>query len=270
MATNVLSIEPMTAGFGAVVRDLDCTRLDEGTKAALRDAWRNYRVLIFRNSVKNDDELVALGATFGDLIPSRFASPLTTRSEVMIISNILVDGKLAGGLPDGEIEWHYDGMHQATPYKGAILYATEVPRHGGETRFADMCRAYEMLPDALKRRLEGLTAASSYDYNAAASAVKQISSTAPRAVHPVVRDVADTGRKAIYVAKLMTDRILEVDEAESREILDALYAYMDAAPAYEHPWTVGDAVLWNNHSVVHARNDFSAAERRLLKRVTIT
>jgi taurine dioxygenase len=269
MPTHTLTLEPLANGFGALVSGFEPASIDADLQRALREAWSTHRVLIFRDVVRSDDDLVALGRAFGDLLPSRFASPLTKRPEVMVISNILVDGKLAGGFPDGEIEWHYDGMHQASPYTGAILYATEVPSAGGETRFADMCRAYDGLPEELKARLGGLTASSTFDYAAQDAADKKISDDAPRAVHAVARELPN-GTTSIFVAKLMTDRILEVDEAESAEILGKLYAQM-ARPefAYEHGWRVGDAVLWDNRCVVHARNDFSDQERRLLKRVTI-
>jgi taurine dioxygenase len=270
MSVTALSIEPLSGDLGAIVRGVDCNSIDGVTASELLRAWRERRVLIFRDVVRNDDDLASLGSVFGDLIPSRFASPLASRSEIMVITNVVVDGKVAGALPDGEMEWHYDGMHQSTPYSAAILYAVTVPSKGGETSFANMCRAYEELPKPLKKRLNGLTASSSYDYTAQAGTGKEISAQTPQAVHSVIRDLPESGEKAIFVAKLMTDRIIEVDEAESRELLSALYEQMDLPQfAYEHKWQVGDAVLWDNRCVVHARNDFDSSEHRLLKRVTI-
>jgi taurine dioxygenase len=265
-----LTIEPLDAPLGAEVHGVDCTRLDASTAQTLRAAWQRHRLLIFRDVVRNDDDLVVLGKAFGDLVPSRFVSPLATRPEVMVVSNILVDGKLAGGFPDGEIEWHYDGMHQKTAYTGAILFAQEVPSKGGETRFADMRKAYASLPSELKPRLEGLTALSTFDYSAQDPKDKKIADDAPRAVHPIVRELPETGEKAIFVARLMTDHIMELEKPEGDAILGQLYAQMNRPEfAYEHDWRVGDAVLWDNRCVVHARNDFSDQERRLLKRVTI-
>jgi taurine dioxygenase len=268
--TNALSIAPLSGSIGAIVSGIDCSLLDGETVAALRDVWHKYRVLIFRDTVRTDDDLVALGASFGELLPSRFASPLASRPEIMVITNVRVNGEVAGALPDGEMEWHYDGMHQTNPYSAAILFATAIPSRGGETSFANMCLAYETLPEKLKQRLTGLTARSSYDYSAQAGSGKKVTDGAPQAVHPVVRELPETGEKAIFVAKLMTDRVLEVEEAESDEILGQLYAHMNRPEfAYEHKWRLGDAVLWDNRCVAHARNDFDANEERCLKRVTI-
>jgi taurine dioxygenase len=269
MAVRTVGIDPLPT-FGATVSGVDCKAIDAELAQQLRDAWQTHRLLIFRDAVHDEDDLVALGATFGDVLVSRQESPLTTRPEIMVITNVRVDGKVAGVLPDGEMQWHFDGLHQTVPYRGSILWALSVPSRGGETRFADMCRAYEALPESMKQRLAGLTARNSYDYAAADVTEKKIAADAPIAVHSVVRDIPETGRKAIFVAKLMTDRINEVDEAESREILTFLYEHM-ARPefAYQHHWSVGDAVLWHNHSLAHARTDFDPSEERMLKRVTL-
>lgn len=60
------TIEPLPDAFGATVFGLDCGSLDDATATALREAWRKYRVLIFRDVVKSDDDLVTLGRCFGD------------------------------------------------------------------------------------------------------------------------------------------------------------------------------------------------------------
>ena len=38
---------------------------------------------------------------------------------------------------------------------------------------------------------------------------------------------------------------------------------------YEHVWRPYDLIMWDNRCALHARTDFSAAERRLLRRLTI-
>ena len=222
---------------------LDCAALDAEVASSLRAAWREHRLLIFRETVSNDDDLVALGECFGELRPSRVPSPLTTRPEVMVVSNIMVDGKLAGGFPDGEIEWHYDGMHQEEPYSGAILYAQEVPSRGGETRFADMCRAYETLPEATKTRVRGLKALSTFDYTTRDGEGKQLSDDTPRAVHPIARELPD-GRTSIFVAKLMTDHIVDI-EPRKHAIWAIFYEQM-SRPEFSRTLLRPGAVLWDN------------------------
>src|SRR6266850_1868586 len=143
----------------------------------------------------------------------------SSRPEVWVVSNIRMDGKLVGALPDGEMSFHFDRIHQKQPNKAGVLHAIEIPRKGGDTLFADMCRAYETLPDKTKARLAGLTARNVYEYGSV-TAGGPISPDAPRAVHPVVRTVPETGRKALYVCRLMSDRINELAPDESRALID--------------------------------------------------
>ena len=88
--------------------------------------------------------------------------------------------------------------------------------------------------------------------------------------HPVVRTHPATGRKALYVNRLMAVAIEGMDEAESDELRNLLFDHQEQRQfVYEHVWGVGDILMWDNHCTLHARTDFSSAERRLMRRVTI-
>jgi taurine dioxygenase len=189
----------------------------------------------------------------------------------MLISNIRKDGKPIGALPDGEMHFHTDQSHQETPCSGTMLYALEVPSTGGDTLFANCYTAYETLSDEMKQRLAGKRALHAYDYdNASTRRGTVLKEGVPHAVHPVVRTHPETGRKALYVNRLMTLRIEDMDAQESEEILQMLFDHIEQpAFVWGQQWKAGDVVLWDNRCSVHARTDFSAAERRLMRRVTI-
>jgi len=85
-----------------------------------------------------------------------------------------------------------------------------------------------------------------------------------------VRTHPATGRKALYVNRLMTIAIEDMPAAESDELLAFLFDHQEQRQfVYEHVWRVGDLLMWDNRCTLHARTDFSAAERRLMRRVTI-
>jgi taurine dioxygenase len=244
------AVKQLAPALGAEVSGIDLRRIDGDAAEALRRVWLEHQVIVVRGQTLSEDELVAFGACFGRIEKARKLSPLASRQEIMVISNIRENGTALGALPDGELSWHFDRIHQKVPNKAGVLYAVEVPSRGGETRFASMCRAYETLADATKARLAGLTALNTYQYGQTQAEKKQL--------------------KALYVCRLMTDRIVELPEAESRVLLTELFDHVERPEfTYEHEWRPGDVLIWDNRCVSHARNDFDERERRLLKRVTV-
>lgn len=261
---------PLSPVLGAEVRGLDLARIDASEAEALHQIWLKYHVLVFRNCSLTEDDLIRFGEHFGPIEKARKMSSLATRPEIMVISNIREGEAALGSLPDGELYWHFDRIHQKVPNKAGVLYSIELPSAGGETRFSNMCEAYEALSDDTKRKLEGLTALNTYQYGQTTSNNKQLSEDSPSAIHPVVRTIPETGEKALYICRLMTDQIMELPEAESKSLLNELFGHCERPEfIYEHSWAVGDTLIWDNRCVLHARNDFSEKERRLLKRVTV-
>jgi taurine dioxygenase len=151
-----------------------------------------------------------------------------------------------------------------------MLYAMEIPAKGGNTLFANMFEAYDALPAALQSRLDGMKALNVYDYENAATIKGAVRDAAPRFAHPIFRTHPANGRKALYVNRLMTTSIVGMDPAESDRVLEQLFDHAEnPAWIYEHRWQVGDLLLWDNRSCLHARTDFDASERRLMRRCTV-
>src|ERR1700732_572459 len=107
----------------------------------------------------------------------------------------------------GEMQFHTDQCHQERPAMASMLYAIEVPCVGGNTLFANGYKAYETLPAEIKQRIEGRKALNAYDYHTAAmKRGTRLAQGVPFYVHPVVRTHPATGRRALYVNRLMTVR----------------------------------------------------------------
>lgn len=153
----------------------------------------------------------------------------------------------------------------------SMLYSLEVPSKGGNTLFANAYVAYETLPEDLKRRVEGRKALNAYDYdNASTIRGTKAREGNPSYWHPIVRTHPATGRKALYVNRLMTVAIEGLAETEGGELLNALFEHQEQARfVYEHVWRPHDVLLWDNRCTLHARTDFSGSERRLMRRLTI-
>jgi alpha-ketoglutarate-dependent taurine dioxygenase len=262
----------LSPALGAEIIGVDLRHdLDDGTIAQIRDVWHDNLVILLRDQQLSEEDEVRFAEMFGP--PAKIHTKQFVRGHpaVMLISNIREDGKPIGALPDGEMQFHTDQCHQERPAMASMLYAIEVPRTGGNTLFANGYKAYETLPEDAKRRIDGRMALNAYDYdNAAMKRGTRVTEGVPSYVHPVVRTHPATGRKALYVNRLMTVRIEGLPEAESTELLDFLFDHQEQRQfIYEHVWRPDDLLMWDNRCTLHARTDFSPDERRLMRRVTI-
>ncbi len=273
-AAQKINVVPLSSALGADIVGVDLRApIDDATTHVIRQAWKDHLVIRLRGQELSEDDQVRFGETFGPLNRSarKRAHHNAANPAVMLISNIRENGQLIGALPDGEMQFHTDQSHQETPCSGTMLYALEVPRVGGDTLFANGYTAYETLPDAIKQRLAGKRALHAYDYDTASTRRGTVlKEGVPHAVHPVVRTHPETGRKALYVNRLMTLRIEDIEPQESEDLLQMLFDHIERKDfVWGQTWKPGDVVLWDNRCTVHARTDFSAAERRLMRRVTI-
>lgn len=266
-----MEIKPLTKTVGAEIRGVDISNhFDEETYRSIRQAWLDYGVIVFRGQSLSDKQQLAFAQRFGELQAVRTKTGLDEHPAIMYIGNANVNGQ-EGVLATGEMQFHSDQCYYDKPADGTMLFALQVPSVGGDTLFADCRAAYDSLPEATKRRLEGLKALYVYDYDSNATRkTRKASQDAFNFVHPVARTHPETGRKSIYVNRLMTDHITEVDEAESNDLLEMLYLKLEERQfRYEHAWRVGDLLMWDNRRVVHARSDFNPQEQRWLRRITI-
>ena len=275
------TIHPLSPAIGTEIRGLDLSRpLDPATVAAIRAVWLDHCVVLFRDQDIGATEQRRFVGYFGTIgaRSNRLAKKRRHRvegpdynSDVMLVSNIRQDGKPIGVLQDGELWFHHDMCYAEEPNRASFLYAIEVPKHGGNTKFANMYRAYENLPQSLKDRIEGRMVLQAYDD--VQDAKLDLSVPLDEYMHyvqPAVIRHPETGRRALYINRLMTHRIEGLPQAESDALIDAVVAYAeDPANVYEHVWRPGDMLMWDNLCSIHARTDFPREERRLMRRFTI-
>jgi taurine dioxygenase len=269
---DALPTRPLSPALGAEIIGVDLSEaLTDELFAKILQCWHDNVVVLFRDQHLSEADQVRFAERFGTLALSHTRRYTTANPAVMLISNIRENGKQIGALPDGEMQFHSDQCYQEKPAMASMLYAIEVPSQGGNTLFANAYMAYEALPDDIKRRLDGRKALHAYDYdNASMKRGTRIADGVPHFAHPLVRTHPATGRKALYVNRLMTIAIEGLPETESDELLNFLFAHQEnPAFVYEHVWRVNDLLMWDNRCALHARTDFSDDERRLMRRVTV-
>ena len=189
---------------------------------------------------------------------------------IMLISNIRENGEPIGALPDGEMMFHHDMIHSEMPDKGTLLYSVEIPSAGGNTLFASGYAAYDTLDLAVRNKLEGRKAIHHYNYGSVQRGDGKGTEAFGQCIHPAFRTHEDTGRKAVYVNRLMSVGIEGMPDEESAPLLNAVFDHAEKKEfVYEHVWRLGDLLLWDNRCSSHARTDFPSTERRLMLRTTV-
>jgi taurine dioxygenase len=88
--------------------------------------------------------------------------------------------------------------------------------------------------------------------------------------HPVVMAHPRTGRLQLFVNEGLTSHIVGMDDARGEDILQELFTilYSDNH-IYEHRYSDGDVVVWDNVAMQHARDQERPNSQRRLRRVTV-
>jgi alpha-ketoglutarate-dependent taurine dioxygenase len=269
-----LTLDPLGPSFGAEVIGLDVRTATHEQVAAIREALVTWKVLFFRGQDLTDDDQVALGRRIGELTA---AHPVvggidTAHPEVYSIDSADPEFSFSD-------VWHTDVTFMERPPLGSILRAVRLPDHGGDTSWVDSQLAYESLSAPVQRLADQLTAV--HDGNREWGAYLQrrggignewdgrrVTELTPVA-HPVVRIHPETGRKGLYVNPGFTSHIVGVSDAESRGILDLLFAHL-TKPEHmiRHRWQAGDLGIWDNRSTSHyANRDYT--QTRVMHRITL-
>jgi len=280
LKVGALVVTPLDAPVGARVTGVDLgTELDDATYGAIHQAWLDHQVLVFSGQTMKEQDQIRFATHWGELpVRSRYAGRREegrrSHESIMLISNIREDGEPIGSLPDGDMMYHSDGQYDEHPYRYTMLYALEVPSSGGNTLFANLYKAYDTLPAGLKERLAGVEARHGY-YAGRHVTPEILQSLGITRVddawaHPVFTAHEETGRTVLYVSRLLTRSLEGFPEEEGNTLLDRLLDHVENPEfVYEHVWSPGDFVIWDNRCLNHARTDFSAGERRLLRRTTV-
>lgn len=277
-ASTIHSIqyEPLSDALGVKVTNLDIRQaLTTDQSEALNRLLAENCVIYLPNQNITEEEQAAFGRYFGELKENLRDYKATRHPAIMYITNEVKNGELQGALPDGEMYFHADMCYLERPAKASILYGLNIPSKGGDTLFANMIAAYDSLPEGLKKEIAGRKAVNSYDpgksdYASTRSRSDYKSETEMSYAQPMVFQHPSTGKKALYVNRVMTEHVVGMSDAESQALLDRLFAHQEREEfIYAHRWKPGDVVMWDNRCTLHARTNFDASELRKLRRVTI-
>jgi len=293
-------IRPLSP-FGAEVigLDLDDERaLDAATAQALREAWVEHGILLFRNALHSEESHLRLSRVFGDPQPSAVSRINDVKNPyLMTLSQRPGDAsgetftlfEIDGQRRTGWLGWHWDQSFTAEIVRGALLRMITPAAVDGRTGFIDAAAAWARLSPTMRQRIEGLEVV--YHFTGAQeqnrfgfprslrvvernpkadAALARYRTDFPPVVHPLVITQQESGRKILKLSPMHAQRILGMGEAESDALLNELAEHLtDARHAYFHTWQADDAIIWHNWRVVHSATGVPFDVERLAQRTTI-
>jgi taurine dioxygenase len=260
--------------FGVEV-DLDLSnQLDEAVAGELRELLWDRHLLVFRRQTFTFAQQQDLMSRFGPLCNEEDGSSVRTSTSPTLTDYVSVDPKV-GTIGAGKLAFHQDLTMCPLPLIALSLFAVDVEPNTTSTMFVDSTDLDAALPADLQQRLEGLEAlhvlpAQGYEDHTRSTSPggPEVDLRLPHQSHPVILPHPVTGEKILFVNKMLTDRIIGVDDAESEDLLGGIFdnSYRPDN-VYEHVWDMGDLVVWDNLAVQHARGDQAHLTRRTLRRV---
>jgi alpha-ketoglutarate-dependent 2,4-dichlorophenoxyacetate dioxygenase len=285
-----LAVTPLHPLFVANITGVDLSEpIDEDTQRAIERAMDEYAVCVMPGQHLKDEHQIAFSRFYGPLEVSPgigrkgAEAPADARikhREIFDISNLDQDGGILGdnnpraSFMLGNQLWHTDSSFREESATWSMLHAKAIPPTGGDTEFADTRAAYDALPDAMKRRLEGLVAEHSLWHSRSKfggyAPTEEERNSYPSARHKVVRRHPGSGRNALYIAS-HASHIVGMPVEEGQGLLRELMEFATQPQfVYCHKWQVGDLVIWDNRCTMHRATPFEATDEvRDLRRTTI-
>ena len=273
---NTIKVNPLGGALGAEISGIDLNEvISDEQLTEVRQVFGQYAVIFFRNQNLSPENEIRFAQRWGEINTNRFFSSVEGYPQIALVVKEPDQKNNIGG------SWHTDHSYDIAPALGSMLFAHEVPVSGGDTVFASMYKAYETLSDGLKSTLSNLRArhSSVHVFGAARAAngnddtvgrIKNPEAATQEAIHPVVINHPETGRRSLYVNPGFTLGFEGWSDEESKPLLEYLYAHA-ARPEFtcRFQWKAGSIAFWDNRATWHlAVNDYQG-HRRMMHRITI-
>src|SRR3989449_6525379 len=272
-----LTFRKLHRHFAAEVGPVELRSLhDPETLARIRAGMDEYAVLVFRDQPFSDAEQLAFAQRLDGRLHQGTGSRVVAKNRLgnealSDISNLDTDGEIMKADDRrrqyvlGNRLWHTDASFQDPAGRYSMLHARVIPPVGADTEYADMRAGYDALPAQTKALIEGLRVHHSIAYSRQTLGFdfsKDEEDALKGAIHPLVRTIPRSGRRALYVAS-HASRIIDWPVPEGRLLLRDLMEHATQRQfVYRHSWRVGDLVIWDNRCTMHRATPFEDARYR--------
>jgi taurine dioxygenase len=277
--TGSPQIRPLGEALGAEAVGVDLAKLDDPTFAWIEQAFAENPVLVFRKQNLTAEQLASFGRRFGapkihSLVKYRYPDV----PEVSWLRNVEDDGQIDWYGVKRATDWHTDSTYEDVPPRLAMLHALEVPSAKGGTMFADMYRAYQELPAAMKDRLAGMTGLHGRTDGPAGARLydpeeeqRMTDKPYPEKERPAVINHPVTGRPVLFVNPMHVHGFRGMDKDAAWELIEELARHSTQDKyTYYHSWQVGDLLMWDEKATMHrGAGDSHPGERRVMMRTIV-
>ena len=278
----MITVKPLSPALGAEITGVDLNqRLDDATVNRIEEALDEHLVIVLPGQTLTPKTFTAFARRWGRPEPhviDQFHHP--EDADVLILSNVQRNGKPVG-LEDAGSYFHTDYSYLEVPARCTMLYAIQIPANGLNlgTTFANQRRAYEDLDDATKNRIDGLIGRHHYGNRdnldettrtVASPLNKDQKAKMDWVRHPIVRTHPRTGQKMLYSISGSSFGIENIADPEAIKLLDELKVHATQPKyLYQHPYKVGDVIIWDNCALLHQAPLPDRTTARTLWRITV-
>jgi len=276
-----MELVPLGPGFGVEVRGLGILDVATDGEAyqAVRRAFEEHSLLLFRDQPIADDVQVAYSRAFGPLELTKVAS-LGANSFYSRLTNVGPNGEIVPPtdrqvlVAKANALWHTDSSFKKTPALASVLSARVLPGADGDTEFTSTRLAWERLPGGMQDKLKNAIATHSYA-NSRDQIHPDLANEVERKALPPVRWRMNwlnpsNGRRALYIAS----HAYAIDGMDDRDARQMLAELMDETTrrdyVYVHKWRPGDVVMWDNRAMLHRGRPWDYGKERTMVRTTIS
>ena len=262
----------LTPTIGSELK-IDAEALLSGRHAAeIREILERRGVVVVKEIGITDEELRAFGKTLGEL-----QIQAGVEDELLQITLDKEQFKNAPWIADylkGSWYWHIDQTTKDVPNLATILVGRKLSETGGETEFVNTYAAWDALPEDEKRQYDGLRVVHSLEvsqrYIRPEPTYEELKGWQkyPSKVHPLVW-THQSGRKSLVLGSTAS-HIEGMGLEEGRLLLAKLREWATQPQfLYQHRWTVGDLVMWDNTGTMHRALPYPEDSGRRMSRIVL-
>ncbi|MFF1308066.1 TauD/TfdA dioxygenase family protein [Streptomyces sp. NPDC058307] len=273
--------------IGATVEGFDYAAASAEDIDAIKDAVYTKKIVVLKNQDLAPRQFLALGRLFGR--PETYYEPMYKHPEVeeiFVSSNVPEDGKQIGVPKTGKF-WHADYQFMPDPFGLTFIYPQVVPEKNRGTYFIDMGKAYEQLPEDLKKEVAGTFSRHSVRkyfkirpsdvYRPISEIIEEVDTKTPPVVKPSTFIHPMTGETILYISEGFTIGMEDEDgKPLETDLLQRLFeATGQLDDTFDHPnihlqtFEKGDLLVWDNRSLIHRARHTTTPEPTVSFRVTV-